>query len=62
MNVAEQYARLSYAQRRQVGCVIIIDDIYKNEDGLGHLRKAGIHVERISNENSSESGQDPQSN
>lgn len=27
MNVAEQYARLSYAQRRQVGCVIIIDDI-----------------------------------
>lgn len=140
MNVAEQYARLSYAQRRQVGCVIIIDDIvvpgyngtpsgwdnrcetadgsatlphvihaeqnaldkitrsalssvgasvfvttapciecakrlegarvkevfyrdiYKNEDGLEHLRKAGIHVERISNENSSESGQDPQSN
>lgn len=37
-------------------------DIYKNEDGLEHLRKAGILVERISNENSSESGQDPQSN
>ena len=140
MNVAEQYARLSYAQRRQVGCVIIIDDIvvpgyngtpagwdnrcetadgsatlphvihaeqnaldkitrsalssvgasvfvttapciecskrlvgarvkevfyrdiYKNEDGLEHLRKAGIRVERIEDENSSESGQDPQSN
>lgn len=133
MRVAEQYARLSYAQRRQVGCVIIIDDIvvpgyngtptgwdnrcetadgsatlphvthaeqnaldkitrstlssvgasvfvttapciecakrlegarvkevfyrdiYRNEDGLEHLRKAGIHVERIEDENSSES-------
>ena len=133
MAVAEQYARLSYAQRRQVGCVIIIDDIvvpgyngtptgwdnrcevpdgsatlpevihaeqnaldkivrstlssvgasvfvttapciecakrlegarvkevfyrdiYRNEDGLEHLRKAGIHVEKIEDENSSES-------
>ena len=27
MDVAEQYARLSRAQRRQVGCVIIIDGI-----------------------------------
>lgn len=27
MAVAEQYARLSQAQRRQVGCVIVIDDI-----------------------------------
>lgn len=138
MRVAEQYARLSYAQRRQVGCVIIIDDIvvpgyngtpsgwdnccetadgsatlphvihaeqnaldkitrsalnssgasvfvttapciecakrlegarvkevfyrdiYRNEDGLEHLRKAGIHVERIEDENSAESSQDAQ--
>lgn len=34
MNVAEQYARLSYAQRRQVGCVIIIDDIVVPRDGI----------------------------
>ena len=27
MQVAEQYARLSRAERRQVGCVIVIDDI-----------------------------------
>jgi len=132
MNVAEQYARLSYAQRRQVGCVIIIDDIvvpgyngtptgwdnrcetadgsatlpevihaeqnaldkivrstlssvgasvfvttapciecakrlqgarvkevfyrdvYRNEDGIEFLRRAGIHVERVDDENSSE--------
>lgn len=133
MSLAEQYARLSYAQRRQVGCVIVIDgivvpgyngtpsgwdnccetadwsatlphvihaeqnaldkitrstlssvgasvfvttapciecakrlagarvkavfyrDIYRNEDGLEHLRKAGIHVERIEHEDSSKS-------
>lgn len=133
MNVAEQYARLSYAQRRQVGCVIVIDDIvvpgyngtpsgwdntcevpdgsstlpevihaeqnaldkimrsslssvgasvfvttapcidcskrlqgarvkevfyrdaYHNEDGIEFLRRSGIHVERIENENGTES-------
>lgn len=133
MAVAEQYARLSYAQRRQVGCVIVIDDIvvpgyngtptgwdnrcetpdgsstlphvihaeqnaldkitrsalnssgasvfvttapciecakrlqgarvkevfyrdvYKNEDGIQFLSQSGIHVERIKDENSSES-------
>lgn len=133
MAVAEQYARLSYAQRRQVGCVIVIDDIvvpgyngtptgwdnrcetpdgsatlphvihaeqnaldkitrsalnssgasvfvttapciecakrlqgarvkevfyrdvYKNEDGIRFLSQSGIHVERIKDENSSES-------
>lgn len=27
MKVAQAYASLSYAQRRQVGCVIVIDDI-----------------------------------
>lgn len=27
MQVSEQYARLSRAERRQVGCVIVIDDI-----------------------------------
>ena len=27
MQVAEQYAQLSYAKRRKVGCVIVIDDI-----------------------------------
>ena len=139
MDVAEQYARLSYAQRRQVGCVIVIDDIvvpgyngtpagwdnscevpdgsatlpevihaeqnaldkitrsalssvgasvfvttapciecskrlqgarvkeafyrdvYRNEDGIGFLRRAGIHVERIEHGNS-KSSQNPQSN
>lgn len=133
MKVAQAYAGLSYAQRRQVGCVIVIDDIvvpgyngtpagwdnrcevpdgsatlpevihaeqnaldkivrstlssvgasvfvttapciecakrlqgarvrevfyrdvYRNEDGIEFLRRAGIHVERVDDENSSES-------
>ena len=140
MKVAQVYAELSYAQRRQVGCVIVIDDIvvpgyngtpagwdnrcetadgsttlphvihaeqnaldkivrstlssvgasvfvttapciecakrlqgarvkevfyrdvYHNEGGIEFLRRAGIHVERVEDGNSSESGQDPQSN
>ena len=140
MSVAEQYARLSYAQRRQVGCVIIIDDIvvpgyngtptgwdnrcetadgsatlphvihaeqnaldkitrstlssvgasvfvttapciecakrllgarvkevfyrdvYRNEDGIDFLRRAGIHVERVSYETDQQSSQDASSN
>ena len=140
MDVAEQYARLSYANRRKVGCVIVVDgivipgyngtppgwdnacetidgsatlpdvihaeqnaldkitrsalssvgasvfvttapciecakrlfgakvkevfyrDVYRNQDGVDFLRRAGIHVERIEHGNDQQSSQDPQGN
>lgn len=59
MDVAEQYARLSYAKKRQVGCAIVIDGIVipgyngtppgwdnRCEDDDGHTFDYVIHAEQ----------------